>query len=370
MSRFSTHRSGWRAVVSPALLATVAIGLGSWVASAQEATDDGEYAYMAPRAALTLLVDATSVDGNTVAVGDRGIVLVSGDNGVSWTQSRVPTRSMLTGVYFHDEKVGWAVGHDAVILKTEDGGTSWRRVNYAPELDLPLFDVWFADADNGLAVGAYGFVLVTDDGGETWNERTLDAVAFGAAVEEDEAGADVAGEAAEAEEAGDDYEDEFWEEEPPQDFHLNTIAAGNNGRLFIAAEAGNVFRSDDAGQTWTQMPSDYDGSFFGGTVLANGDVLMFGLQGTMYRSVDGGESWREIDTGVSITLVEAVELADGTLVVVGMSGTVLVSRDGGESFELVQRQDRKAVTRALAADDGALLLFGAAGAARLATGDF
>jgi photosystem II stability/assembly factor-like uncharacterized protein len=360
MSRFTRGRCGWRTITGGTLTASILACVVAGAAIAQEAIDESGYAYIAPLADRTLLIDATTHNGRTVAVGDRGIVLVSTDGAASWTQSRVPTRSMLTGVFFYDDQLGWAVGHDALVLKTEDGGVSWRRVNFAPELELPLFDVWFADADHGLAVGAYGFVLDTSDGGETWNERTLDAADFGATTAEAEAGSADGG----------DEEDASWEEEPPQDYHLNNIAAGADGRLYIAAEAGHVFRSDDAGQTWIRMPSDYDGSFFGGTVLSNGDVLMYGLQGTMYRSSDGGETWREIDTGVSTTLIDGAELDDGTVVVVGVSGTVLVSRDHGESFELVQREDRKALTSVLEANEGGLLLFGEAGTVRMAAGTY
>ena len=34
--------------------------------------------------------------------------------------SPVPTRVMLTGVHFHDRSLGWIVGHDATILRSEN----------------------------------------------------------------------------------------------------------------------------------------------------------------------------------------------------------------------------------------------------------
>ena len=112
-----------------------------------------------------LLIDAAQVDGLTVAVGTRGIVLLSEDNGESWRQVSVPTRSMLTGVYFADRQHGWAVGHDAVILRTRDGGESWQRVYHDPEQERPFLDVWFRDANEGFVVGSYGMLLHTVDGG-------------------------------------------------------------------------------------------------------------------------------------------------------------------------------------------------------------
>jgi photosystem II stability/assembly factor-like uncharacterized protein len=335
---------------------------GAWAQTPAEVPEE-EYSVILPLADRALLFDATTVDGRTVAVGDHGIVLVSEDGGASWRQSRVPTRSMLTGVWFHDSDLGWAVGHDSAILKTIDGGATWRLVHFQPDLLLPFFDVWFSDASNGIAVGAYGFVMSTNDGGETWAESSLDAQEL-VAEEEDEEPA--------REEGYEPEDDPFWEDDfsGGADFHLNKITRADDGGIFIVAEGGYVYRSKDDGATWFTLPSVYTGSFFSSLPLANGDVLVFGLRGNIFRSSDGGLTWRQLDSPVSITLNEGVELADGTIVIVGMSGTILVSRDGGDNFKLVQRPDRKALTKVLARADNGLLVFGEGGIVRLDSGEF
>ena len=171
----------------------------------------------APLAIESLLLDGAAAGPRLVVVGERGHVLVSTDNGASWKQARVPTRALLTAVHMHDERIGFAVGHDAVILRTGDGGESWRLVHYAPEEERPLLDVWFRDERTGFAVGAYGYFLTTGDGGDTWTSR---------AVSED-------------------------------DFHLNALAPAGPGRLFLAAEAGVAYRSDDGGATWRTLSPPY-----------------------------------------------------------------------------------------------------------------
>ena len=65
----------------------------------------------------------------------------------------MPTRALLTAVHMHDERTGWAVGHDAVILRTRDGGETWSLVHEAPEEELPLLDVWFRDERTGSRSG-------------------------------------------------------------------------------------------------------------------------------------------------------------------------------------------------------------------------
>jgi photosystem II stability/assembly factor-like uncharacterized protein len=348
--------------VIPRFLLAIILPLTGVIAWAQEAADPApDMAAILPLADQALLLDATTADGRTVAVGDHGIVLVIEDDG-SWKQAEVPTRSMLTGVWFHNAELGWAVGHDAAILKTTDGGASWRLVHFSPELLLPFFDVWFADENNGIAVGAYGFVMSTSDGGETWEESALDAREL--ASEEEEEPATEEGYAAE--------DDPFWEDDYAggADFHLNKIARAGDGTIFITAEGGNIYRSTDNGASWVTLESPYGGSFFSALPLNNGDVMTFGLRGNIFRSSDNGLNWSPVEAPVDITLNEGVELSDGTIVIAGMSGTILVSRDGGEQFELVQRPDRKALTKVLERSENGLLVFGEGGIVRLDNSEF
>ncbi len=304
--------------------------------------DEGiETSLIKPLASRSLLLDGASAGGLMMAVGERGHVLVSHDQGGSWTQIQVPTRSTLTGVFLHDEKLGWVVGHDAVILRTSDGGESWERLYWAPEQERPLFDVWFRDADNGFAIGAYGFLLETADGGDSWVERPIvDPGSF-------------------------DEEYDPYAFTSASDVHLNQVSDTGAGRLYIAAEAGFAFRSDDAGRTWVTLEPPYQGSFFGSLPLTGDSVLMFGLRGNLFRSDDAGATWRRLDTGTVALLTDGVQIADGPVVITGLAGTLLVSDDGGESFELAQQPDRQGLATALATADGGLVLIGEFGVNRL-----
>ena len=291
-----------------------------------------EEAVKAPLAIESLLLDGAAAGSRLVVVGERGHILLS-DDGESWSQAEVPTRALLTAVHMHDERIGWAVGHDAVILRTRDGGESWAMVHRAPEEELPLLDVWFRDEQTGFAVGAYGYFLATADGGDTWAAR---------AISED-------------------------------DFHLNALfpAGGEptesqgtesrrpeSQRLYIAAEAGVAYRSDDGGETWRELPSPYAGSWFGGLSLDDEQVLLAGLRGHLFRSEDAGETWTQVPTGTNATLTGAIRLSSGAILITGLEGILLTSRDGGRSVTSERLPSREGISDALPLGGDGVLLIG------------
>lgn len=318
------------------------------VQSSEEGSTAPEFAVIAPRAPNSLLLDGIFRDGLMVAVGERGHVLWSEDRGETWLQGEVPTGATLTGVYFHDRNTGWAVGHDAVIIKTTDAGRHWELKFSAPEDEAPLLDVWFKDADHGFAVGGYGLFLDTTDGGDTWTRRSFEAQPLSTGEDDTDEDPDVEA-------------DSWWDTDVSTDLHLNHIVRSEMGRLFIAAEAGTIYRSDDYGDTWISLPSPYVGSFFGTLPLVEDQVLLFGLRGHLFRSEDAGANWQPVDSATQAMLTDGIRLGDGTIVLAGLAGVLLTSTDGGQSFALHQQPDRKGYTKVLAGTDDALILIGEAG---------
>lgn len=283
------------------------------------------YATVAPLAAKNLLLAGARIGPRLVVVGEHGHVLVSDDHGAHWVQAKsVPTVTTLTAVHFLDPRHGWAVGHGGVVLLTTDAGDNWTQL--AGKLDSQdiLFSVWFKDAKNGLAVGAFGLALRTEDGGKTWNRF---------AVAEGEDG----------------------------ERHLNAIFPAPGGALWIAAEGGRLFRSDDAGRTWAKVTLPYKGSIWGGAALADGTLVAWGMRGNLLRSSDGGQNWQAMPTGTDQSLGSGVQLADGTLVVAGLGGVVLTSRDGAKSFNATVREDRAGLAAALPGAAGQVVVLGQAG---------
>jgi photosystem II stability/assembly factor-like uncharacterized protein len=334
---------------TPALLAAVAIAgfLSGWLPAllhAQVAPNDAANlpAEKQPLASESLLLDLANAGTRMVAVGERGHVLLSDDQGNTWRQAKsVPTRVMLTAVFFIDADHGWAVGHDETILNTMDGGETWIRSHFAPEAQQPLLDVWFANRVSGIAVGAYGAYFATNDGGRTWTGAKF-------APASDSTDADASGEAA------DGYED------IPPDYHLNRIIGVGN-RLYIAAEGGQLYRSDDRGANWRALPSPYEGSFFGLLPIRGDGLLAFGLRGSLFKSADAGQTWHAIETHTTAMLTDGIVINDLRVVICGLAGVLLVSGDAGETFRLIQQDDRKGLSAVLAGRAGTVVVAGEGG---------
>jgi len=322
------------ALRNTALLATALTLLGFATLSAPvmaaEAPADVVYATESAKAAKSLMLDVVHAGNRLVSVGDRGHILYSDDQGKTWTQAKVPSRQLLTAVYFVDDQYGWAVGHDAQILASADGGLTWTKQFEDLKRESPLLDVWFKDVNSGFAVGAYGALLETTDGGKNW-EDVSDRL---------------------------DNEDQF---------HLNAIAAVKDAGLFIVGESGSMFRSADWGQTWEKLEGPYEGSLFGVIGTAQPQTLLaYGLRGNLYRSTDFGSTWEQVELKAARGALEfglsgATLLADGSIVIVGNGGSVISSSDNGETFSVFNRPDRISLSSVTAAGDGNLILTGQGG---------
>lgn len=263
-----------------------------------------------------------------VAAGQRGIIVYSDDNGVSWKQAVVPVSSDLTAVYFSSDRSGWAVGHDGVVLHTEDAGQTWRlqldgnlvssmikdyygkkalagdaqAVALLPEIeqsfstgaDKPFLDVWFANDKEGFVVGAFNLILKTADGGKTW-EPWFDRI------------------------------------DNPKRLHLYSIR-GQGKDIYVAGEQGLVARLDARGQRFEAIRSPYVGSFFG-VLPIDGGAVVFGMRGNAFHIDEKGTNWQKLETGVGGGLTGGVNLGDGRLVLVSTAGDVLIGSASTGRFE-------------------------------------
>lgn len=345
-----------------ALLAALAIAIAAG-AQAGEASQANAFqdtldvpAIAQSKLAERSLIGITHAGQRLVAVGLRGLITFSDDQGVTWTQASVPVQSDLLAVQFPQPDQGWAVGHDGVVLHSDDAGKTWRKqldgasaerqardyyapmassgdagatealavidANYRSGASLPWLDVWFSDTRHGYVVGAFGSLMATVDGGKTWQPWLLHI-------------------------------------DNPDGLHLNSIR-GINSSIYIAAEQGSVFRLDTSGQRFERLATGYTGSFFG--VAGNARTLLaYGLRGTVYRSADNGNSWVPIKTPSQATISAGTTVPGVGFVLVNSAGQLLVGDDHPDSLRIVSLDRYMRLTSVIALRDSAVALTGLTG---------
>ncbi|GHG77164.1 hypothetical protein GCM10010919_32570 [Alishewanella longhuensis] len=299
-------------------------------------------AVIAPLAEQALFTDVVDMGtAGYAAVGERGHILISHD-GQHWQQAKVPVQALLTSVYFTDDQYGWAVGHDATILHTQDSGKSWQLQQFLPKMDKPLMDVYFFDRQLGIAVGAYGMFYTTVDGGVNWQSSFHLSL-----VSEDDQ----------------EYLAELAETDPEAYLlerasvlpHFNRLMVQGE-QILMVGEAGFVAVSEDAGQSWQRLEAFYNGSLFDIHRTQQGTLLVAGLRGNVFRSDDNGESWLDIALPVSATLSSIFEDSNGQLYLTGNAGTLLHSADDGQSFRDLSQADGRAILNGLSLANRLLLV--------------
>ncbi|MGI5245292.1 WD40/YVTN/BNR-like repeat-containing protein [Dactylosporangium sp. CA-139066] len=107
-----------------------------------------------------------------------------GRPGPSWRVLDSGSTARLRGLSAVDERVAWASGTGGTVLRTVDGGRTWRSVGPPDAADLQLRDIEAFDARRAVALsigeGEQSRLYLTDDGGATWTEtfRNPDPAAF------------------------------------------------------------------------------------------------------------------------------------------------------------------------------------------------
>jgi len=322
--------------------------------------------WKAPNKARLLAV--TNAGKRLVAVGECGIVILSDDDGVTWRQGKVPVSVTLTAVYFVTPKKGWAVGHSGIVLHTEDGGETWvkqldgiqaaqlalkaakahfqlekvesevllRQMEAAQLLvddgpDKPFLDLYFENEKRGFIIGAYNLIFRTEDGGKTW-QPWMDHV------------------------------------ENPEGLNLYGIRHSGSF-LYIAGERGLFLRSTDGGNTFSALPTPYEGSYFG-LLVYDTNVMVFGLLGNVFWSWDCGNNWQKIKTGVHNSITSGVKFKNGSLFFATQTGDILVGSDQGREhtlfrFRRVSICEIPSIVNITESSQGNLVLVGLEGVARV-----
>lgn len=302
------------------------------------------------------LLDVVCINNRIVAVGIRGTILFSDDQGQNWTQAQVPLSTDLVAMAFASADKGWAVGHGGVVLHSADGGQSWHKQldgSAASKLAIeyyesnasslpdaqqflererslavegetqPFMDVFFVDESRGYVVGTFNRIFMTEDGGQNWQPL-------------------------------------MHLTENPGELHFYSVA-GFDDQLYLAGEQGKVWRHDPVSGRFIALDTSYSGTLFGVLPSSANLLLAYGMRGSLYRSIDRGATWAKIDTPLQSGITTTLAMAEGRFLIADQSGAIALSVDGGRHFKALNVAKPMAYAGASVLSDSAVVMVGALG---------
>ena len=266
----------------------------------------------------------------------------------TWGRQRTGTMAWFHAVFFLDQNRGWIVGSKGAVLQTRDGGNTWTA--RAGSTEDVVRDIFFIDDQNGwmvCEVNAYqlktkeeprAYLMKTTDGGEHWKRIEIkgfdiDSVLVRAVFSRKDRGWTFgdAGQIYTTHDAG-----ETWValRSPTRHLLLGGIFVDDDRGWLVGAGA-TIIQTSDGGDTWYQstLPQVEKSTRFTATSFAdNRKGWAVGSAGSVYRTVNGGRTWQPQQSSVDVDLfdVKFVDALEGWAV--GAEGTIIHTTDGGEHW--------------------------------------
>lgn len=225
-------------------------------------------------------------------VGFRGTILKTTDGGQSWRgHSTGNPRDHFYAVHFPNATTGHTIGYLAAAFGTTDAGAKWAPKPFGQKT-ATLHSVHFVDAQTGYATGENCWIYKTTDGGSKWvpTTRTLSDHIF--------------------------YSVHF----PGPDIG------------YVAGELGMIFKTTDGGAKWTRQTSGTDTNLYSIRFVDADTGYAVGDRGTILKTTDGGAKWVSQTSGTTSCLSSVYLLDRTTGYAAGEAGTILKTSDGGTSW--------------------------------------
>jgi len=185
--------------------------------------------------------------------------------------------------------IGWVVGQDGLILKTETSGIRWQQQDSGVTADL--YDVYFVNENVGYAVGANGTILKTTDGGSTWTKLVS-----------------------------------------PTSQHLRAVHFVNPNLGWIVGESGIVLKTVNGGVSWTSQASGVPFTLRAVYFVNSNVGWAVGDGGTILCTANGGSTWTLQSSGTLHDLHSVYFVDENEGWAVGDGGVFLHTTDGGDTW--------------------------------------
>lgn len=274
------------------------------------------------------------------AAGDSGIIIHTSNAGLTWDIQNSGINLDLHSLTFPNKNIGWALSwtnsppYGTVILKTFDGGNSWKNEFYSGQ-DVFLNSIYFVDSLNGWIGGNYSGILYTTDAGNFWNQAVIDTFSgypvFDFAFINNNYGVvsggrtDIMGVIYKTTNGGRNWTGKSVAADPIQKLvfldSINIVGIGGD----LEFGAGFV-KSSNAGDDWIYKNLNFYGTGLGLSFRTASEAwapIKGGFYGRFLVTNDTGNTWNEYITPDSLFMSDIVFTDSLHGYAVGLNGTIL-----------------------------------------------
>jgi photosystem II stability/assembly factor-like uncharacterized protein len=262
-----------------------------------------------------------------------------------WQRAETGSLAWLHALSIVDEKAAWVAGSNGTLLKTDDGGSSWRKVPF-PTRDN-IRDVYFRDRLEGWALcerqsdgyspRIQSYLLKTSDGGATWSAVQIEVTSgrWTRFVNTRNSGSFLVGEGGSITAVPGTRQGQGPAGLPVRLLILGGADPGGDGITLVGA-GGTVLFSKNGGAQWFEgrLPATKRSVRLNSVAFVNHSTgWAVGSGGALLKTTDGGRSWDAVEvpgTSEDLTDVGFRSKKDGF--VVGAGGVVLRTTDGGVTW--------------------------------------
>jgi photosystem II stability/assembly factor-like uncharacterized protein len=260
-------------------------------------------------------IQSTGFYGANVAwlVTNRGVILRTKDGGDSWKDRSPNAPARFEQLSFIDMQTGWTIDSEAQVWRTTNTGVTWKRI---AKLDYtsspfvgPIEQITFIDRLHGWIVDPFS-VWRTEDGGFNWRRHTPLA------------------------------------ESRKRKELIHRCSFINPRTGWLGGENATIYRTADGGRTWREerLATQSDMAVSGISFIDENRGWTCGWpHGGVFYTNDGGSTWHQQnlpEKNLNLTSIHFIDGNEGWAVGnckigngKGFSGVILHTKDGGVSWQ-------------------------------------